>query len=319
MKGKQRLTKEFKYAVSEEGTFEGLLATYNNIDLGGDLIEPGAFQKTIQENGPVVPLLWQHDTRQPIGSLTLTDTPEGLAVKGKILIDTPIGDYAYKTLRESIIRGLSIGYDTIKSVWEGPVRHLKEIRLWEGSIVTFGMDPKALIASVKRARETKDGFNAEFAETQLCAAGPQMIGSLQDALYSVFWDGEMTNSDKISLAQSSIQQFSDAYMAWLPDFLNWMAGEYGDMETMSLKQKERKAGREISSSNKQKLKSARDHVMSAADLISPLCSEEAGADEATTSEEEAGEKSEPVVDHSALSSILTKAKEAYQWTPSKLN
>jgi HK97 family phage prohead protease len=79
MKGKSRVTQEFKYAVSDDGTFEGLLATYNNVDLGGDTIEPGAFTKSLQENGNVIPLLWQHDSRQPIGSLTVADTAAGLA------------------------------------------------------------------------------------------------------------------------------------------------------------------------------------------------------------------------------------------------
>ena len=299
MKGKKHLTKDFKYALTDEGTFEGLLATYNNVDLGGDLIEPGAFQKTLQENGPTVPLLWQHDTRQPIGTLTLMDTSEGLAVKGEILTTTPPGDYAYKTLKKSIVQGLSIGYDAVKSVWDGPVRRLKEIRLWEGSVVTFPMDTHALITSVKQAREKKDDFASELAETQLYAAGPQMLSALQDALYSVFWDGAMSNADKISIAQASIQQFSDAYMAWLPDFLNWMNQEYGDMETMSRKQLARKEGREISSSNKEKLKSAHEHLTSAADLILPLCDDEAGADEETTSDYKAGRKSEPDLIHSA--------------------
>src|ERR1700742_4928181 len=118
MKGKQHLTGSFKYNLSEEGTFEGLLATYNNVDHGGDTIEPGAFTKSLQENGNVVPLLWQHDSRSPIGSLTVTDTAVGLTVKGKILLDTSVGDYAYKTLKHSAIKGMSIGYDPVKSVWE---------------------------------------------------------------------------------------------------------------------------------------------------------------------------------------------------------
>jgi HK97 family phage prohead protease len=33
---------------------------FGNVDSYGDVIEPGAFAKTLQEN-PVVPILWQHD------------------------------------------------------------------------------------------------------------------------------------------------------------------------------------------------------------------------------------------------------------------
>lgn len=303
MKGKDHLTREFKYSLSETGTFEGLLATYNNVDLGGDLIEPGAFQKTLQENGNTIPLLWQHDTHSPIGSLTVSDTPEGLAVQGAILTDTSIGDYAYKTLKGSAIRGLSIGYDTVKAVWEGNVRHLKEIRLWEGSIVTFPMDTHAMVLAVKAARERKDDFNSELAEAQLRSAGWQMMSALEDALTSTFWSN-MGKADKLAVTQASIQQFSDAYMAWLPEFLDWMAQEYGDMETMSRKQRERKEGREISGANKKTLKSAHEHIKSAADLLQPLCDDEAGPDDGTTSEDKAGRKSEPEAAFHSAAKIL---------------
>jgi HK97 family phage prohead protease len=313
MKGKSRVTQEFKYAVAEDGTFEGLLATYNNVDLGGDSIEPGAFTKSLQENGNVIPLLWQHDSRQPIGSLTVSDTAAGLQVKGEILTDTPVGDYAYKTIKRTPVKGLSIGYDTVKHAWDGPVRRLKELRLWEGSIVTFPMDTNALIMSVKHAKETKDDFNAELAEQQLYDAGPQMMGALRDAVYSVFWDGALSDNDKVAMVQASIQQFSDSYLKWLPEFLAFMRQEYGDIETMGRQVRERKEGRMISDSNKKTIQAAHDHIAAAADLIRPLCSDEAGATSATTSEGKAGRESEPEILHSAaktldlLRSLIPKA------------
>lgn len=299
MKGKSRVTQEFKYAVADDGTFEGLLATYNNVDLGGDSIEPGAFTKSLQENGNVIPLLWQHDSRQPIGSLTVSDTASGLQVKGEILTDTPVGDYAYKTIKRTPVKGLSIGYDTVKHAWDGPVRRLKELRLWEGSIVTFPMDTNALIMSVKHAKETKDDFNAELAEQQLYDAGPQMIDSLRNALYSVFWDGGLGDTDKVAMVQASIQQFSDSYLKWLPEFLGFARQEYGDMETMGRQIRERKEGRMISGSNQDKIKTAHGHISSAADLLLPLCTDEAGAKSATTSGSKAGREPEPDQIHSA--------------------
>jgi hypothetical protein len=221
-------------------------------------------------------------------------------VKGDIVTDTPVGDYAYKTLLKTPVKGLSIGYDTVKAAWEGGVRHLKEIRLWEGSIVTFPMDTHAMVLSVKAARERKDDFNAELAEAQLCAAGWQMMSALQDSLYSVFW-ANMTKADKLAIAQASIQQFSDAYLAWLPEYLDWMAQEYGDMETMSRKQRERKEGREISAGNKKTLQTAHEQIKSAADLIYPLWSEEAETDEDPASGDKAGRKSKPETLHLAAS------------------
>jgi hypothetical protein len=48
-----------------------------------------------------------------------------------------------------VLKGLSIGYDTIDSDFVGDVRQLKELRLWEGSIVTFPMSPEAMVTGIK--------------------------------------------------------------------------------------------------------------------------------------------------------------------------
>jgi uncharacterized protein len=131
-----------------DGSFEGMLAAYGNVDYGNDLIEPGAFVRTLNAKRSV-PLLWQHDPKQPIGTLECTDSPQGLMVKGQLLMSLPMAEDAYKLLKSKVISGLSIGYDTIQeSVIDG-VRHLKELRLWEGSIVTFAMNPLATVTAVK--------------------------------------------------------------------------------------------------------------------------------------------------------------------------
>ena len=54
--------------------------------------------------------------------------------------------------------------------------------------------------------------------------------------------------EKLSSAQASIQQFQDAYLAWLPNYIDYVNETYGDMETMSRKQQEHKEGRKISGS-----------------------------------------------------------------------
>jgi HK97 family phage prohead protease len=134
--------------VAADGSFEGSLAVYGNVDLGGDIIEPGAFTKTIKERGDQVPMLWQHDSKRPIGMLTLIDDPDALRVKGQLLMELPDAKNAYILIKARIVKGLSIGFDTLKDTVEGAVRHLLEIRLWEGSIVTFPMNEQALITSV---------------------------------------------------------------------------------------------------------------------------------------------------------------------------
>lgn len=144
--------KGFKFdikSIDEQGIFEGYAAVFNNEDLGGDIIEPGAFKKTLKEN-PKMPILWQHDPREPIGvTLEAYEDERGLKVKGQLNLETTKGREAYALLKQGALKGLSIGYDAIKELWEGTVRRLKEIRLWEWSLVTFPMNPQAQVTAVK--------------------------------------------------------------------------------------------------------------------------------------------------------------------------
>lgn len=136
-------------SIDEQGVFEGYAAVFGNEDLGGDIIEPGAFKKTLQEN-PRMPILWQHDPREPIGvTLEAYEDTHGLRVQGQLNLETSRGREAYALLKQGALKGLSIGYDTIKEVWEGNIRRLKEIRLWEWSLVTFPMNPQAQVTAVK--------------------------------------------------------------------------------------------------------------------------------------------------------------------------
>ena len=237
---KQQLRMEIK-SISEDGSFSGRLSTYNNVDQGGDLVEPGAFTKTIQEHGNQIPMLWQHKSDEPIGTLTLTDTPSSLNVEGQLLMELPEARKAYLLIKARIVKGLSIGFKTVKDAMDGTVRRLKEIRLFEGSVVTFPMDLNALITNVKSRRERKDDFSTEFAEQQLQDAAYQMFIALRCALCSIPWASGMSRDEKIAASEASLQQFCEAYMAYIPDYLDWLTEEYGDMELYSRGRLEHKA------------------------------------------------------------------------------
>ena len=155
--------------ISAEGTFEGLLSPYNNVDQGADVVVPGAYTKTLQERGNVVPMLWQHKSDQPIGSLTLEDRADGLYAKGQLLMELPEAKKAYLLVKAGIVKGLSIGYESIKDTITSGVRYLKEIKLYEGSVVTFPMNESALISSIKGTTTSDDleGAISRVAESGL--------------------------------------------------------------------------------------------------------------------------------------------------------
>lgn len=129
---------------------EGWASTYGNVDAGNDVCEKGCFNKTLSEMGSRISLCYQHDMRNPIGKLELTDKPEGLWLKARISDAEP--DIKCK-IKEGILKEFSIGFQTINST-SGMVdgkecRKLNEVKLYEVSLVTLAMNDKATVQSFK--------------------------------------------------------------------------------------------------------------------------------------------------------------------------
>jgi HK97 family phage prohead protease len=158
----QAFTFEIK-SVSETGQFSGLASTYGNRDLGGDVVMPGAFTKTLQTNAER-PLLMAH--RDPIGLVKLTDSADGLLAEGQLSLGLQLGKDAYTLLKDRVIRGLSIGYQTIKDQIVGDVRQLLELKLFEVSLTPFPLNEEARITEVKNMDEVRNAlasFQSDFA------------------------------------------------------------------------------------------------------------------------------------------------------------
>lgn len=313
--------------VGEDGTFEGMLATYGNLDLGADVIEAGAFVKTIKDNGGQVPMLWQHKMDEPIGTLYLSDTPDGLAVKGVFDLNVQRAREAYSLVKKGIVKGLSIGFDAIRDAIENGIRHLKEIRLWEGSVVTFPMNLRAVITSVKARRaaaEKKDDFQTELQEIQLCAARWQMIQALFSSLEDTIYDSEMTPDQKVATSGVSIDQFRAAYLEMLPDYLALMADmSMGGMMMYSRGADfEKKAGRMLSGASRDMISETMQNLQACMDGLQALldaadAAESGAAKTATPGTPSNGAAAEPrtapVYDHSELMQFKNELKEKIRW------
>lgn len=148
-------------------SFTGYGAVFNNVDAGGDLIEPGAFAQflsDVKEGKQRWPaMMSQHgamgltaEDMTPIGVWTdFAEDGHGLKVTGKFA-DTTRGIEMYKLMKMTprpAIDSLSIGYiakEAIpRSTPDEPRRRLKRIDLIEVSPVTRPMNGKAKITSVK--------------------------------------------------------------------------------------------------------------------------------------------------------------------------
>lgn len=148
-------------ALTDDGTFEGYAAVYGVIDLMGDIIEAGAFRRSIDHKGGKFPILAAHDITQEIGIAQVEEDQKGLHVlEGRLYLhedprqEVPAARVAYVRMKRrheaGMPMGMSIGYETLNGPYVNGVRHLKECRLWEVSTdVTFPAQPLAGVTDVK--------------------------------------------------------------------------------------------------------------------------------------------------------------------------
>ncbi len=175
-------------ALDDAGRFEGLAATFGNVDLHGDRIVAGAFKQTLRLKGPGFPILAQHDTHNPIGmGLEANEDGRGLHVVGQLLVDDVArAKEVFSLMKAGVIKSLSIGFRTIKAreVVEGGdrVRELQEIDLMEFSPVVFPANPKAKITRVKAFAETLLQQIENIPEEKAAEAIRQMETIIQTAL-----------------------------------------------------------------------------------------------------------------------------------------
>jgi len=140
-------------AVDDAGNFEGYAAVFNNVDLGDDVILPGAFTRVKTTRGGKLKLALYHDLTRLAGSADYTQDDHGLLLKGRVNLAVSYARDAYELMKAEILDSMSIGFNTIKADFEERagrrVRIIKEAELWEASFVPFGMNPAAQVLTVK--------------------------------------------------------------------------------------------------------------------------------------------------------------------------
>mgnify|MGYP007071612582 CR=1 FL=1 len=172
------LPAEYK-AAGDTGSFSGYASMFGNVDLGGDVIERGAFKEIVSNGEGKVATLWMHDMRQPIGVSTVRQDDKGLAFEGHLVLEDPTARKVLAHMKAGSVRGMSIGFDILEGgakIMESGIRMLTALKLWEISVVTFGMNPlaqvldaKGAISAITNIRECEDflrevGFSATQAK-----------------------------------------------------------------------------------------------------------------------------------------------------------
>lgn len=159
---------DFKIQASEtDRIIKGYLIVWGVRDTYGTAFVKGCCARSIRERGPEssskmkIAHLWQHDIKDPIGRfLVLREDDYGLYFEAEY-DDVPQGDRALKQIRSGTLNQFSVGFDYIYDMLEYDESTntvmLYEVRLMEGSVVTFGSNEETFAyrsaAQMVRAKE----------------------------------------------------------------------------------------------------------------------------------------------------------------------
>ncbi len=145
--------------VSEDdaniGVFEGYASTFGNTDRVDDVIVRGAFAKTLKDHQGrkrQIRMLSQHDRYTLIGGFPSDDAFEderGLFVKGNINLDTQSGRESFALMKQGVLEDMSIGFITRDSEMSDGKQMIKEVDLFEISLVTEPANQEAQITAIK--------------------------------------------------------------------------------------------------------------------------------------------------------------------------
>lgn len=164
--GVKSVVVKFKTDGLAEGEFTGYASVFGNKDSYGDVVIQGAFTNTLAEwarKGVPIPLLWGHNTADPdfnLGEIVeATEDEHGLKVHGRLDMDSPKSAQTYRLLKSGRVNQMSFAYSIVDGAyiqpegedktWRDAYYELRELDLFEVSIVPIGANQETEILAVK--------------------------------------------------------------------------------------------------------------------------------------------------------------------------
>jgi HK97 family phage prohead protease len=138
-------------------TVTGYFASFGNVDYDQDMFEPGSFNKTIAEWGPngrnKIVHLYQHDTAMPLAKPKVLQADDYGVYFESQFATTSWGNDVLKLYEAGIINEHSVGFQIMRSMPETvegkSFNRINEVRMWEGSTVTFGANEETPFSGMK--------------------------------------------------------------------------------------------------------------------------------------------------------------------------
>lgn len=147
-------------AAGDAGEFTALASVFGNVDLVGDRMLPGAFSKTLErwrEAGDPIPVVLSHQWDDPMAYVgkadpnDVTETAEGLVVKGQLDTSTEVGKQVYKLMADRVLKAWSFGYTVPEGgeEYKDGVNNVSEADLIEVGPTLKGANPEAQTLAIK--------------------------------------------------------------------------------------------------------------------------------------------------------------------------
>jgi HK97 family phage prohead protease len=223
------------------------LAKFGNVDSDNDVIQKGAFKKSIQERGPEsssnrkIAFLRHHDWEKQIGVFSkLQEDDNGLFAVGRLGTST-MGEDAWRDYQDGIIKEHSVGFqrvsDKTKFVKDtsnpaGGFTLLQEVKLWEGSAVTFGANELTNVVSIMKSENKKTFIDKISDDLQTVIKALANGKGSDERLYELEMKANFLSSQLTLLAQTEPGNHSVKLYEPEPDEFSWKAV----LETLETKQ-----------------------------------------------------------------------------------
>lgn len=164
----------FKETEEGSGIFEGYASVFGNVDSYGDKVLKGAFSKSLAKsfpnNGAGIPCYWSHRMDDPefiLGeTISAVEDDHGLKVRVSLDLDNPKAAAAYRALKAGAVNQMSFAYEVLDSEFIpekgakfGGVNELRELNIFEVSVVQIGANTATSIDMVKSAMKNDDSIS----------------------------------------------------------------------------------------------------------------------------------------------------------------
>ncbi len=192
------------------GEATALVSVFGNVDLMGDRVVKGAFEKSLaswQESGDPIPVYWSHDWGNPksnIGEVTAaTETDLGLQVDMKFDIhDNENAAYVFKLLRTRRVKEFSFAYQ-IEGERKGKdgANELTDLRILEVGPTFKGANPETELLATKAGAELSSANRG-----RLRTAHDTILGALGDLRAMAGMDEPKNDETAVSEAELAEMQ-----------------------------------------------------------------------------------------------------------------